>query len=69
VNLDAAAALVLTVIPLQQVRFNLGKLPKTSQFARPNRALQRAGQNFRKLDPTQPLPKATGVALAALSKR
>src|SRR5262249_7732207 len=47
-NLNAAAAFVLTIVPFEQVRFDLGQSSKTSQFAGPGRALQGAGQNFRK---------------------
>jgi hypothetical protein len=69
VDLDAAAALILTVVQLKQVRFNLGKPSKTSQFASPNRALQPAGQSFCKSKPSQPVPEAASVALAALGQR
>src|SRR5262249_50400026 len=60
VNLHAAAALVLTVVPFEQIRFNPANRAKTSQFARARRALQRAGQNSGKGQPAQPLAEAAG---------
>ena len=38
VNFNSAAALVITVIPLQQVAIDLGNVPKASQFACSGRA-------------------------------
>lgn len=65
-NLAAAAAFVLTIVPLKQIIFNLGQLPKTRQFASSRRPLQWAGQNLFEFHPIQPLPEAAGIPLAAL---
>jgi hypothetical protein len=65
-NLNGPAAFVLAVVPLEQITLDLGNCSKASQLARSRYALQRAGQNFREGQPTQPLPEAAGVALAPL---
>src|SRR5215469_1009328 len=69
VNLNGPAALVLPIVPLKQIRFDLSNCPKTSQLARSRCALQRAGQDVDKFEPSEPLAKATGIALTTLGER
>jgi hypothetical protein len=48
VDFIGAPALIITVVPFEQVRFNLGNLSKTSQLASPGYTLQGAGERFGK---------------------
>ncbi len=68
-NLGEAAALVIAVIPLDEIRLNAGHLSKTGQFAGSRRTLEWAAQNGRERKPFQPLSQAKGIALAALCQR
>jgi hypothetical protein len=65
VNLMGTKTLVLAIIPLHEIVIDLCWVAKTSQFAGPDSALQRAGEHFRESDAFQ---KAKGerVALTAL---
>jgi hypothetical protein len=65
-NLNAAATLVLTIVPLKQIIFNLGFLTKTGQRTSPGRPLQWARQNLFEFHPIQPLAEAARITLAAL---
>jgi hypothetical protein len=65
-NLHTAAALVLAIVPFEQVRLNLGNLPKTGQLTGAPGTQQRAGQDFRKRQTFQALTEAAGVSLASI---
>src|SRR5208283_6214690 len=56
-NLGEAVAFVIAVIPLDQIPFDLGHLPESSQLTGPGHALERAAQNGRERKPFQPLPQ------------
>src|SRR5439155_1372046 len=45
-NLSAATALIISVVPFDQISFNLGNPSETSQFTSPGRALQRASEHL-----------------------
>src|SRR6516165_7650786 len=69
VDFTGAAALIISVIPFQQVAINLGNAPEASEFACPGRAHQRTGEYLGESQAAQPLPKTAGVALATLGQR
>src|SRR5262245_9156692 len=69
VDFTGAAALVISVIPFQQVAINLGNAPEASEFACPGRAHQRTGEYLGESQAAQPLLKTAGVALATLGQR
>src|SRR5262249_43826476 len=68
-NLCAASALILTVVPFEQIRFNRGQLSNPRQFASAARPLQGARQNLFKSHPLEPLPEPASIPLAALRQR
>jgi hypothetical protein len=69
VDLCRSAALILAVVPFDQVGVDFGHGAKAGQFAGPNRALQRAGKDLDKGQSPQPLTESAGVALAAFGQR
>src|SRR6266567_3146531 len=54
-NLSAATALIISVVPFDQVRFNLGNLSETSQFTSPGCSLQRTGEHLAEGETPKPL--------------
>src|SRR5262249_37107965 len=68
-NLGGAEALVLAVIPFDQVAIDLGPGPEAGQLAGPGRTPQRTGEDRGERQPFQALAEAAGVALAALGQR
>src|SRR5262249_1362215 len=69
VNFNSAAALVITVIPFQQVAIDLGNVPEAGQFACSGRARQRTGEHFGEGVATQPLCETAGVVFTTLGQR
>src|SRR5271166_3636794 len=67
-DLSRAAALVLAVIPFDQVGVDFGRGAKAGQLARPHRALQGTGDYLSKSQSAQPLAEGAGVAFAAFSQ-
>src|SRR6266571_2188565 len=68
VDLGGAHALVVAVIPFEQVTIDLGRGSEAGQFAGPGRALQGAREHLGERVPLQPLPECLRVALAALGQ-
>src|SRR6516165_10630316 len=68
-DLSRAAALILAVVPLDQVGIDFGRGPKACQFAGPHRALQWAGEDPGNSQSAQPLTEGAGIAFAALGQR
>src|SRR5215469_4199246 len=60
VDFSGAAALVISVIPFQQVAINLGNAPEASEFACPGRAHQRTGVYLGERQAAQSLLKTAG---------
>src|SRR5262249_48589676 len=69
VDFTSAAALVISVIPFQQVAINLGNAPEAGECAGPGRAHQRTGEHLGESQSAQPLLKTQGVRRATLSQR
>jgi hypothetical protein len=67
-NFSAAAALIFTVIPFEQVRLNFSQASKASQFAGARSPLQWAGENPFEFEPVQPLPETARIALASFGQ-
>ena len=68
VNFRGPPALILAVVPLDQVGIRLGGAAEAGQFAGSHGALQGAGENPGKLPPPQPLTERARVPLAALGE-
>jgi hypothetical protein len=69
VDFNSAAALVITVIPFQQVAIDLGNVSKASQLACSGRARQRTGEYFGEGKAAQPLCETAGIAFTTLGQR
>jgi hypothetical protein len=63
-DIRRAFALIIAIIPLGQVRLDLGESPKPGQLAGSLRALPRAAQGRRELDVLQPGSKPPRLLLA-----
>ena len=68
-NLLCSPALILAVVPFEQLAINLGKRSKAGQLAGPCCTLQRASKNLGEAECFQPLSQTESVTLAALSER
>jgi len=68
-NFKGAAALVLAIIPLDQIVVLLRHRIETREGAGPNGALQRAREYRGKREPPQPLSQPPRVAFAAFGQR
>jgi hypothetical protein len=64
-NVDGALSFVIAIVPLCQVRLDLGRRPQPGQFTRASRALPRAGQHTGKLDVPKAFSKRARLVLAA----
>src|SRR5262249_52966032 len=69
VDFTGAAALVISVIPFQQVAIKLRNAPEACEFACPARPHHRIGRCLGECQAAQPFLKTTGVALATLGQR
>src|ERR1700730_5407973 len=68
-DLDSPAAFILAIVPLDQLRIGFGLLAETCQLARPDGALQRAGEDLGKAQPAQPRPERPGIGFATFGQR
>src|SRR5208282_2480355 len=67
-DLSRAAALILAVIPFDQVGIDLSRVAKARQLTGPHRALQGAGEDLGKSQSAQPLTEGAGIAFAAFGQ-
>src|SRR5208282_869265 len=67
-DLSGAAALILAIVPLDQVGIDLGRTAKPGQLAGSPRALQGAGEDLGKSESAQPLTEGAGIAFAAFGQ-
>jgi hypothetical protein len=65
VDLGRAAALILAVVPFDQIGVDFGHGTKAGQIAGADRALQGTGEDLGKGQSPQPLAEGAGVAFAA----
>src|SRR5438552_16335572 len=68
-DLDSAAAFILAIVPLDQIRIGLGLLAEACELACPDGALQRTGEYLCKAQPAQPGPECPGIGFAPLGQR
>src|SRR5262245_8383704 len=68
VNLLGALALVLAIVPFEEVAVGLCCGGEASQLAGPGCALQRAGENLGECQALQALAESTRVVLSALGQ-
>jgi hypothetical protein len=68
-NVGRAPALILPVIPFEQVPIDFSHGPKASQLAGSRGPLQRAGKHLGEGHSTEPFLKPSRIALAAFSER
>src|SRR5262249_30666588 len=68
-DLGGAAALVLAVVPLDEIRIDLGDRGETAQLARPERTPEGTREYLGERQLPQPLAEPARVALAAFRER
>src|SRR5437773_3513346 len=69
VNVSGKAALILAIVPFEQVPIDFSHSSKASQLAGPGGTLQRAGKHLGESYSTQPFLKPACIALAAFRER
>src|SRR5262245_51010985 len=69
VDLGRGPALVVAIVPLDEVAVELGRVREAGELAGARRALERARPYPGEAEPAQPLAEALRVALAALGER
>src|SRR6266851_1892937 len=67
-DLGGAAAFILAIVPLRQIRIEFGYGSEPRKLASLDRALQGAGEDLGKGQPAQPLPEGPGVVFSALGQ-
>jgi len=68
-DVNRAAALILAVVPFDQVGVNFGDVSKTRQFAGPPGTLQRAGKHLGEGESPKSFSESSGDLLAVLGQR
>src|SRR5262249_52243041 len=69
VDLCGAAALILAVVPFDQIGIDFGPGPEAGQLTGPGRTLQGTGENLCERQSFQPVPELAGVALVTFGQR
>src|SRR5262245_24209217 len=69
VDISGEAALILAVVPFEQVPVDFSHSSKASQLAGPPRTLQRAGKHLSERHAAQPFLKSARIALATFCQR
>ena len=69
IDLGRASALVLAVVPFDQIAIHFGDGPEAGQLTGPCRALQGARKHLREIQSDQSFPERAGVLLAVLRQR
>jgi hypothetical protein len=63
-DIDAAEALIVAVIPLHQVGIDFGRGSESCQFTGSDGTLQRAGEDLNEFQPLESLRKAASILFA-----
>src|SRR5262249_37580207 len=69
VDVSGKTALILAIVPFDQVPVDFSHGAKASQLAGPGRTLQGAGKHLGESHSTQPFLQPTGIALATFGER